>query len=163
MDVAPFADFTIHLSLGSVTGIKYRTINCLECGEPVLEQSGDKILRLRQNSHPDEAHVSSDGTIPAMCSNCAQKYSLVIAARVVKSQVSLYMHPESLHLEATSRKKLRDTRCMECGKSFFSISDRVKLVSDNIVPMNMLDKVKMGPTEAWCRFYKCKQRWRVMV
>jgi hypothetical protein len=52
---------------------------------------------------------------------------------------------------------------MECGKAYYSISDRIKLISDNTIPFEMLDPAKFGPMEVWCKFHHCKQRWSVMV
>jgi hypothetical protein len=162
--IAPFADISIPLSLGSVTGLKYKTINCMECGNPILERNGEKILRVRQNSYPDEARLSADGTIPVICSSCAQKYSLTFSVTVgMSSSLPLYMQPQSIYMAIEPHKKLRDVYCMECGKAFYSISDRINLVSDNVIPFDMLDPAKMGPMEVWCKFHHCKQRWSVMA
>lgn len=162
---APYANAAIPLSLNSVVGLRYKTINCIECGRPILERNNDRMLRLNNNA-PTVAHVGADGTISCVCSNCSQKYTVVITFNMQSSMhnaVPLYMQPQSIFMAIEPVKKLRDVYCMECGKAFYSVSDRVKMVSDNMIPVNMLDPDKLGPMEVWCKFHHCKQRWSVMA
>lgn len=161
--IAPFADTVIALALGSTTGLKYKTLNCIECGHPVLERSSDRMFRLN-NNQPEVAKVSHDGTIPATCANCTQRYSVIISVSPPsQSSIPLYMQPQTIFMAAVPNKKLRDTYCMECGKAFYSVSDRINLLSDNVIPFEMLDPLKLGPMEVWCKFHHCKQRWSVMT
>lgn len=162
--IAPFASTVISLSLGSITGLKYKTLNCVECGNPILERNSDRMFRLNAQDQPELARPSVDGTISVKCGKCSQKYSLVISFSATPSiDMPLYMQPQSLFITAVPDKKLRDTYCMECGKAFYSISDRIQLLSDNTMPFDMLDPAKLGPMEVWCKFQHCKQRWSVMT
>lgn len=162
--IAPFADIPIDLSFSSTSGSRYRTLNCIECGHPIIERSGDDIYRIT-NDYPERAKAGADGTIPTKCDRCTQSFKVVVSVAVVtsKSGIPLYMQPQSLFLEVSSSKKLRDTYCVECGKAFYSVSDRIGSISDNTIPFDLLDPLKLGPMEVWCKFNHCKQRWSVMT
>ncbi len=162
--LAPYADLAIPLSLSSITGLKYRTLNCFECGQPFMERNAETMYRMTDDM-PKEAHVGTDGAIAGMCGNCSQKYSVTISVALEPAfdNVPLYMQPQTLFITTEPVKKLRDTFCMECGKAFYSISDRIKSVVDNTIPTEMLDPNKLGPMEVWCHFHRCKQRWSVFV
>lgn len=161
---APFASTAITLSLGSTTGLKYKTLNCIECGDPLVERNGDVMYRISKD-WPEQARVSANGTIPTTCSKCTQKYVIVISHNVttVMDGVPLYMQPQSVFIAITGTKKLRDTHCLECGKAYLSLSDRVNSISDNIIPFDLLDPDKLGPLEVWCKYQHCKQRWSIMA
>lgn len=162
--MSPYADVPIVLSLGSITGMRYRTYNCMECGGPLLERSSDKVFRF-SNDMPQEAHVGASGAIDAVCDKCKQKYAVTISEEVQSaySNLPLYMQPQAIFVTVEPQKKLRDVYCMECGHAFYSISDRIKLLVDNVVPFEYLDPMKLGPMEARCKFHHCKQRWNVMA
>lgn len=160
---APFASIVIPLSLSSTTGLKYKTLNCIECGQPFIERNGDSMYRVSKD-WPEQAHVAADGTIPTTCSNCSQKYSITMASITSNpAGVPLYMQPQSVFVTISATKKLRDTYCLECGKAFYSVSDRISSLSDNTIPFDLLDPLKMGPMEVWCKFQHCKQRWSIMT
>lgn len=164
--IAPHADTHIHLSLSSVTGLRYKTVHCVECGQPIIERNNDQMMRIGNNNYPSVARVSADGSIPCVCVNCSQKYSIVATLDTQISSnvgVPLYMQPQSIFMAITPMKTLRDIYCMECGKAFYSVSDRMKMLSDNTMPVNMIDPEKYGPMEVWCKFHHCKQRWSVFV
>jgi len=163
--IAQFASIAIPLSLSSTTGLKYKTLCCVECGHPILERSSDRMFRIGATDLPELARVGADGTIPSVCRKCTQKYTITISMNMQSPGVNvpLYMQPQSIFLAVEPVKKLRDTYCMECGKAFYSISDRIKLLSDNTVPFDLLDPTRFGPMEVWCKFHHCKQRWSVMV
>lgn len=162
--IAPFADIAINLSFSSTTGLRYRTLNCIECGHPIIERSGDDIYRIT-NDFPERARVGVDGSIPTRCDKCTQSFKIVLAVTVVSQQqgIPLYMQPQSIFLTVSQTKKLRDTYCMECGKAFYSVSDRIDSLSDNTIPFELLDPERLGPMEARCKFQHCKQRWSVMA
>lgn len=162
--IAPFADIPIDVSFSSTTGLRYRTLNCIECGQPIIERSGEDIYRIT-NNYPERAKAGADGTIPTKCDRCTQSFKIVVSVTVVTSQsgIPLYMQPQSMFLAVSPTKKLRDTYCMECGKAFYSVSDRISSLSDNTVPFEMLDPTRFGPMEARCKFQHCKQRWSVMT
>jgi hypothetical protein len=164
--IAPHANISIPLSLGSITGLRYKTMHCIECGEPIIERNNEKMLRVGSNDMPEIAHVGADGSIPCVCRKCSQKYSIVVALSTKMSAnvgIPLYMQPQSIFMIPEPVKRLRDVYCMECGKAFYSISDRVKLVSDNTMPTEILDPNRLGPMEVWCKFHYCKQRWSIMA
>lgn len=161
---APYADKPIQVSLSSITGFKYRTYNCVECGNPILERSTDTIFRFNDDA-PEIAHTDIDGVIPTVCNNCKQKYAFIITVSNIENSainLPLFMQPQSLFVVVEPNKKLRNLHCMECGHSFHSVSDRIGMLVDNVIPFEMLDPAKLGPMEAHCRFNRCKQRWWVM-
>lgn len=162
---APFASIAIPLSLGSITGLKYKTLSCVECGHPILERSSDRMFRISSKDMPEEARIGADGTIPAICGRCTQKYSITISLGISTkvNDIPLYMQPQSMFITVSPTKKLRDVHCLECGKAFYSVSDRINLMTDNTVPLEMINPLKLGPMEVWCKFHHCKQRWSVMA
>lgn len=162
---APYASTAIPLYLGSVVGLRYRTLNCIECGRPFIERNADIVLRIGQDNSSRQAHVSADGMIHGQCGKCQQKYTLTLSMAVSTSRggIPLFMQPQALVITNEPVKKLRDTHCLECGKAFFSISDRVKMIADNVAPVSTLPIDKVGPMESRCRFQHCKQRWYVTI
>lgn len=162
---APYASTAIPLYLGSVIGLRYRTLHCIECGGPLIERNADVIIRIGQSNSSERAHVSADGMIHSKCERCQQKYTLTLSMGVEtrRGGIPLYMQPQALVVISEPVKKLRDTHCLECGKAFFSISDRVKLIADNIAPVASLPIDRVGPMEPRCRFQHCKQRWHVTI
>lgn len=163
--IAPYADKAIPLSLKSLTGLRYRTLNCMECGQPFLERNKDQIFRIGTNDMPGEVHIDPSGVIVGVCGNCTQKYTVTIALTVEQDRegIPLYMQPQSLYLTSEPTKKLRDIFCLECGKAYYSISDRIQQMVDNIVPPEYLDVSRLGPMEARCKYQHCRQRWYVRV
>lgn len=161
---APFADMPIMLSVQSNVGMRYRSYECVECGLPFLERDNDTFYR-SGSSEPESAHIDAGGTIPATCPRCAQKYTVVIALGIQQKRegIPLYMQPQSIFMSVESSKKLRDIYCGECGKAFFSVSDRIRMIVDNTTPEEMLDTTRYGPMEARCKFHQCKQRWYIRV
>lgn len=162
--VAPYADTPIPLSLRSLTGLRYRTLNCIECGSSFIERNSDQLFRYGSGA-PEAAHASADGAIHAICPKCTQQYRLTISVELGNghSELPLYMQPQSIFITSEPVKRLRDVFCLECGKAFYSISDRIKLFVDNVTPMEMIDVTRLGPMEARCRFQHCKQRFYVRV
>lgn len=162
---APYADTPIPLSLASITGLRYRTLNCMECGQPFLERNNDKMFRIGTNNETLVAHVDANGHVNATCGRCTQKYTVTISLNIQPKRegIPLYMQPQTIYVVSEATKKLRDTYCLECGKAFYSISDRIKSVVDNVIPFEMLDTTRLGPMEARCKFQHCKQRWSVMT
>jgi hypothetical protein len=161
---APYADTPIPLSLQSSTGLRYRTYNCIECGNPFLERNSEQVMRL-SNEMPQVAHANVDGVVDASCPKCAQKYYLSITIEINRahSDLPLYLQPQSIFLVSAPVKRLRDLYCLECGKAFYSVSDRIKSFVDNVTPMEFIDPGRLGPMEARCRFQHCKQRFYVRV
>lgn len=162
---APYANETIAVSLLSTTGLKYRTFNCYECGQPFMDREGDYLYRVGVRDMPDEAHVNADGVIATICGHCSQMYSLTVAFSLQNPKVGvpLYMQPQSIYLNVEPIKHFRDTFCFECGKAYFSISDRIKLVVDNVLPDGMADNTKPGAMEVRCNWRGCKARWHIRM
>lgn len=163
--IAPFANIAIPLALSSTSGLKYKTLNCVECGQPILERNNNQMLRIGTSKYPELARLGADGAIDTTCGKCTQQYKVTfsVSIQASRSNVPLYMQPQSIFIAIEPNKKLRDTYCLECGKAFYSISDRIKLLSDNTIPFDMLDPSQLGPMEVWCKFHHCKQRWSVMA
>lgn len=162
---APYADTPIIVSVQSSVGLRYRSWSCMECGQPFLEREGDSFYRVGAKGHPGEAHVGAGGTIAGVCSKCTQQYTVTVSFNVQSKRegIPLFMQPQSIFISSEPAKKLRDVYCYECGKAFFSISDRIRMLVDNTVPTGMLDNSRLGPLEARCKFQHCKQRWYVRV
>ena len=159
---APYADTPIPLFLGSSTGLRYRTLSCMECGSDFFERNADIMLRIGDKELPQQARLDSTGRIPCVCGKCSQKYTITISLHVETNRgVPLYMQPQSIYIANAPRKRLRDVYCLECGKAFYSISDRIQQVVDNVTPNTMI--TGLGPMEARCKFQHCKQRWQVRV
>lgn len=161
---APYADTPIPLYLGSVTGMRYRTLSCIECGREFLERNNDTMYRVGDESQPREVSISAE-PVSATCSNCRQRYTVQISLSISfeRDGIPLYMQPESMYLTAEEHKKLRYVHCLECGHVFQSISDRISQVVDNRVPFQYLNPSKLGPIERTCTANTCGQAWAVMV
>jgi transcription elongation factor Elf1 len=161
---APYADSIIPLFLSSITGMRYRTLNCMECGAEFLERNNDTMYRLNDDTLPTE--VAVDGaSVKARCGNCSQWYAVQVSMSVTLEQggVPLYLQPQSVYIAVDSVKKLRFMHCLECGHAFQTISDRISQVIDNRVPFEFVDPGKIGPIESLCHFNNCGQTWALML
>lgn len=161
---APYAEVAIPLYLGSTTGFRYRTLNCMECGAEFMERNNDTMFRLNDQTAPPE--IILDGAVVlARCGHCQQRYAVQVSLVVglVEGGVPLYLQPQSVYIAIDSVKRLRYLHCLECGKPFHSISDRIRQVVDNRVPFEQLDPLKIGPIEALCHKQSCGQTWALML
>ena len=136
----------------------------MECGQEFLERNGDRMYRIGDVSQPNEIQVSAEEVL-AVCSKCTQQYSVTVAITVTYEQdnIPLYMQPQSIYLSVSEQKKLRYVHCLECGKAFHSISDRIGQIVDNRVPFEYLSSAKLGPIEALCSFNRCGQTWSFVL
>lgn len=161
---APYADIAIPLFLSSLTGMRYRTLNCLECGQEFLERNNDTMYRINDTSLPTEVAIGSE-SVKARCGNCEQWYAVQVSSSVQTDPDSmpLYLQPQSIYISVSESKKLRYVHCLECGKVFHGISDRISQVVDNRVPFEYLLPSRLGPIEALCRFNNCGQTWSLML
>jgi DNA-directed RNA polymerase subunit RPC12/RpoP len=161
---APYCDTPIPLYLTSTTGMRYRTLNCMECGAEFLERNNDTMYRLNDSSMPAEIHLNG-GSIKARCGKCSQWYGVMVAIEVTYESggVPLYLQPQSVYIKVDATKKLRYLHCLECGKPFHSISDRISHVTDNRIPFEFADPMKIGPIEALCHSQNCGQTWALML
>jgi ferredoxin-like protein FixX len=162
--VAPYAESPIPLYLTSLTGMKYRTLNCMECGAEFLERNGDTMYRLNDPDLP--AEVKIDGhSIKAKCGNCSQWYGVQVSLTITYEHggIPLYMQPQSVYVTSETSKRLRYMYCLECGHAFQSISDRISQVVDNRIPFEFLDPTKLGVIESMCHFSNCGQAWALML
>lgn len=161
---APYADIPIPLYLSSTTGMRYRSLNCLECGDEFLERNNDTMYRINDPNLPTEIAISSL-SVKAMCGNCKQWYGVQISlsVTVVADSIPLYLQPESMYITSETSKKLRYVHCLECGHAFQNVSDRISQVIDNRIPFEYLNPGKLGPLERTCTSGKCGQVWAVMI
>ena len=162
---APYADSVIQLYLSSTTGMKYRTLNCMECGQEFLERQGDVAYRVGDTSQPEEIKLTDQAPVSVVCGRCTQAYTVTVSIRVTyeTNTVPLYLQPESVYLVSEPVKRLRYMHCLECGKSFQSISDRISQMVDNRIPFEYLNPSRLGPIQRTCTFNKCGQEWALMV
>lgn len=161
---APYANQPIPLYLGSTTGMRYRTLNCMECGAEFMERNNDMMYRLNDMDTPAEITLNGSAEL-AKCGNCQQQYAIQVSLLVSLEigGVPLYLQPQSVYISIEPIKRLRYMHCMECGKAFHSICDRIRQVVDNRVPFEQLDPLKMGPLEALCHRQNCGQTWAILV
>lgn len=161
---APYADIPIPLYLSSTTGMRYRSLNCLECGAEFLERNNDTMYRMNDDTLPNEVAITGESA-KVMCGNCQQWYGVQISISVtlLVDSIPLYLQPESIYLANETSKKLRYVHCLECGKPFHSISDRVSQLIDNRTPFEYLRVDRLGPLEALCHNNNCGQTWSLMV
>lgn len=162
---APYATSVIPLFLASVTGFRYRTLNCMECGAEFLERNNDRLYRLNDDSQPAEIELDGSAVL-TRCGACAQQYRVQVSLDVVmaESGIPMYLQPQSMYLAVDSFKKLRYIHCLECGRVFMSVSDRISQVIDNRVPFEYLEPDKLGMVEAMCfNRQKCGQTWSIML
>lgn len=136
----------------------------MECGQEFLERNGDLMFRIGDETQPSKIQVSIE-PVTAICGKCAQLYTLTVAMTVTyeRDQVPLYLQPQSIYLSVEEHKRLRYVHCMECGKAFHSISDRISNVVDNRVPFEYLSPTRLGPIEALCSWNKCGQTWAFVL
>lgn len=159
MDVAPFADMPITVSLQSITAMKYRMLNCTECGQSYMERNNDAMYSMSK-----EVKKSLDNSYHGTCPSCSQQYRVYITTdRNERSDLPLYLQPQTIYLVSTTVKQFRDTHCHECGKTFHSISDRISSIVDNITPLDQIEPDRLGPMEARCKSRYCSQRWYIRV
>lgn len=136
----------------------------MECGAEFIERNNDQMFRLNDESAPAEIALSGI-VIEAICGNCQQKYHIQVSLGVALQDggVPLYLQPQSVYIVCDIAKKLRYLHCLECGKPFHSISDRIRQVVDNRVPFEQLDPNRIGPLEALCHAQSCGQTWALML
>lgn len=136
----------------------------MECGAEFIERNNDMMFRLNDSDSP--AEILIDGTLlPAKCGRCQQSYIIQSSLNVVLEVGGIPMHlqPQSVYIVSDIDKHLRYLHCLECGKPFHSISDRIRQVVDNRVPFEQLDPAKIGPLEALCHAQSCGQTWALML
>jgi hypothetical protein len=161
---APYASTVIPLYLSSVTGMRYRTIHCIECGAEMLERNSETLYRLNDDSRPTEVSISAVQN-DVLCGNCQQAYAINVSLAVQYNPdgPALHLHPQTIQLAIVPDKKLRNIHCIESGHVFHALADRIGYISDNRVPMEYIDPMKAGPQEAICRAQNCHQLWAIMV
>jgi DNA-directed RNA polymerase subunit RPC12/RpoP len=162
--LAPYATVAIPMFLSSTTGFRYRTINCMECGAEFLERNNDMLYRLNDASQPAEIAINGEVT-HAICGRCQQSYSIMVSINVAleREGVPMHLQPQSVYIASETVKKLRYLHCMECGKPFLSISDRIRQVVDNRLPFELFSPEKVGSFEALCHASNCGQTWALML
>jgi hypothetical protein len=136
----------------------------MECGDEFLERNNDIMYRINDASAPSEIPLSGS-TVDAKCGKCQQKYHVHVSLNVRFEQGGIPMHlqPQSVYITVDNAKKLRYVHCLECGKVFHSISDRISQVVDNRIPFELVDPGKIGILEALCHAQHCGQTWALMI
>lgn len=161
---APYAANVIPLHLSSLTGLRHRTLRCMECGTDFLERNNDTAYRIGDPTRPTSIAISSS-PIPAMCSHCSQQYEVHIAITVTltREDVPLHQQPQSIYISSTLTKHHRLLHCLECGSAFQRISDRVTQVSDNHIDNTMLPPERLGAIGTLCVAKRCRQSWAFIL
>lgn len=161
---APYAEIAIPLYLGSLTGSRYRSLNCMECGQEFLQRDSERMYRVGDNTLPAEINISSE-SVKAKCGKCNQWYGVQVSLTVTSQEggIPLYLQPQSVYFSVETHKHLRYLHCLECGKTFQSISDRINYVADNRIPFEQLNPERLGPFEQPCTWNRCGQIWALMV
>jgi hypothetical protein len=136
----------------------------MECGAEFMERNNENMYRLNDPDMPAEVHLDGS-SVKARCGHCQQWYAIQVALEVGLQQggVPLYLQPQSIYLVVDTTKKLRYVHCLECGKAFHSISDRISMMVDNRIPFELVDPARIGPLEALCHAQNCGQTWAIML
>jgi hypothetical protein len=161
--VAPYADTPIAVHLQAVSGMRYRLLSCVECSREFFERQGDNYYRVGVQEMPEEAHVDSTGGIPTMCGQCQQKYVVFfsVVSGTYRGDPLSFQKPQTIFLIAAPVKRPRDTYCLECHHAYLSVSDRISMISDNAMPIELFNESQLGTIEVRCKARNCKQRWAV--
>jgi hypothetical protein len=166
VNIAPYADDAIHVSITSTTSSVYRSLHCIECGRKFLERDNNTFWRMGLGlQQPRQAHVDVSGNINAICPNCCQKYLVSVSVIVVLERPGIPLNTinQSIYFTPVLEKERRYTRCLECGKAFHVMHDRVSRIIDNTMPVELMDMTKLAPLEAICSFNRCRQQWSFVV
>lgn len=161
---APYASTPIPVYLMAVNGPRYRTLSCVECSGEFLSRESDSFFRIGVRDLPSKAQMNEHGAIETHCGRCRQKYEVFfnLNMQVSRGNLLAYQLSQTLFLAPERIKRSRDTYCLECHHAYFSVSDRVQMISDDSVPIKNITE-GLGPLEVRCKFQKCKQRWSIRV
>ena len=161
---APYASTPISVFLRAVNGPRYRTLSCVECAQEFLSRENEAFFRIGVRDLPGRAQIDEVGGIETHCGNCRQKYRVFfnLQMQVNRGNALAYQLAQTVFLEPEAVKRSRDTYCMECHHAYFSVSDRVHMISDDQVPIKNITE-GLGPLEVRCKFQRCKQRWSIRV
>lgn len=162
---APYADTPIRLSMLSISTERYKTYYCFECRHPFLQRDNDTLYRINSNDEPARAYADEAGILIS-CGKCKQKYvgTVVVAPpRQITHNYPQIPTVQSIYLSPSDNKKQRYMGCMECGKVFCSITDRIALIVDNVAPVEALSHERIGLLEVMCKQPKCGQLWALIV
>jgi DNA-directed RNA polymerase subunit RPC12/RpoP len=162
--IAPFADTPIELSLLSVSAKRYKTYYCVECKHPFLQRDAETLYRLNTNDETSTVRLF-DGMALAKCAGCSQKYVVTIALSNTSyiAVDNIQKELQSIYIVPVANKVSRYIRCMDCGYTFCSQTDRIARIVDNVVPLEYMPAHKVAYTEARCDMNRCRQRWAVVV
>ncbi len=161
---APYADKPINISIMSVTTTSYRLFHCLECGRKFMERYEGAFWRVGDNTSPRQIRLDG-GYILSKCPECLQKYIITISTypKTIRPTTFINEQSQSIYFKPELDKHERYTRCMECGKAYQTISDRIDSVVDSALPDEYRDNSKMAPFQAICKFNRCRQHWVLVV
>jgi hypothetical protein len=161
---APYADYPIVLSLQSLSTERYKTYYCFECGHAFLQRDNDTLYRINSNDEPGRLY-SDDSGILVRCGRCKQKYSGHVAVSPPRRTYSeaQTVTLQSIYLTPVADKQQRYTHCMECDHTFVSITDRISMIVDNVIPLEHMDKGRIGLMEVRCNLKRCRQPWAMIT
>lgn len=69
--------------------------------------------------------------------------------------------PITVLIKAVKQKVFRQLHCLECGRPFLDITDKILSVSDSVTPIEQLNPDEVGIIEAHCSRHDCKQYYRM--
>ena len=71
--------------------------------------------------------------------------------------------PITLVLTTITQKSYRRLHCLECGKPFLDITDKVATATEGAQPIEDLRPNALGFVEPHCRTHTCKQYYRIAL
>ena len=159
--IGPYADKPIELSLLSVSGKRYRTYYCIECNHPFLQRDNDDLYRLNTNDEPSRTYMNN-GFALARCAVCSQKYTVTISFGMVAVD-NIQHELQSMYIVPVEQKVSRYVRCLECGYTFCSMTDRISKIVDSVMPLEYVPANRVAYMESRCDQNRCRQRWAIIV
>lgn len=71
--------------------------------------------------------------------------------------------PITLVLTTLTQKVYRRLFCMECGKPFLDITDKVASATEGVEPLDQMQPNEKGFIEPHCHNHLCKQYYRIAL
>lgn len=167
VSTAPYADKPIAISVMSISTRRYKTYYCVECNHPFMQRDNDVVYRINNNDEPMTMHLANNGVGLTKCAKCTQKYTITISLTVLPNILvtsgRMQKELQSIYLVPTEAKVSRYVRCMDCGYSFCSLTDRISTIVDSAMPLEYAVGSKVAHVETRCDQNNCRQRWAIIV
>lgn len=71
--------------------------------------------------------------------------------------------PITLVLTTLTQKAYRRLHCLECGRPFLDITDKVATATEGTQPVDQMKPDQKGFIEPHCHFHYCKQYYRIAL